>query len=82
MIGHYTISRWLAAVLVGHALVASSSEMPPLRTVFVIAMENQDWAAIKGNCGAAWLNSVLLPRASRCEQYYNPPGLHPSLPNY
>ena len=28
------------------------------------------------------INNVLLPMASYCGQYYNPPGLHPSEPNY
>ena len=56
--------------------------MPSLQTVFVVVMENQDWASVKGNPGAPYINYTLLPRASYCEQNYNPPGLHPSLPNY
>ena len=56
--------------------------MPPVQTVFVILMENENWAAMKGSSSAPYLNNTLLPMASHCEQYYNPPGLHPSLPNY
>ncbi len=51
-------------------------------TVFLIMMENHNWSDIKGNPSAPYLNEVLLPMASHAEQYYNPPELHPSLPNY
>jgi PKD repeat protein len=54
----------------------------PIPTVFVILMENQNWASISGNAAAPYINYALLPLASHAEQYYNPPGNHPSLPNY
>ena len=50
--------------------------------VFVIAMENHSWSAVKGNPDAAYINTTLLPMASYCDQYYTPVGLHPSEPNY
>ena len=54
----------------------------PMRTVFLILMENHDWSSIKGSASAPYINHTLLPIASHAEQYYNPPDLHPSLPNY
>ena len=54
----------------------------PAPTVFVIVMENQNWASISGNAAAPYINNTLLPMASHAEQYYNPPGNHPDLPNY
>jgi hypothetical protein len=51
-------------------------------TVFIILMENENWSFIKGNSSAPYINSVLLPMASHAEQYFTPPGIHPSLPNY
>jgi hypothetical protein len=51
-------------------------------TVFLILMENHDWQDIQGNVSAHYLNTVLLPQASYARQYYNPPGNHPSEPNY
>ena len=36
---------------------------------------------MKGSPSAPYLNRALLPIASHAEQYYNPPNLHPSLPN-
>jgi len=54
----------------------------PIRTVFLILMENNDWSSIKDSPSAPYINRTLLPTASHAEQYYNPPNLHPSLPNY
>jgi hypothetical protein len=45
-------------------------------------MENHNWSDIKGSNSAPYINSTLLPIASHAEQYYNPPGIHPSEPNY
>jgi len=53
-----------------------------IRTVFVIVMENHNWADIAGSPAAPSINGTLLPLASRAERYANPPGVHPSLPNY
>src|SRR5207247_2271117 len=54
----------------------------PIRTVFLILMENNDWSSIKESPSAPYINGTLLPTASHAEQYYNPPNIHPSLPNY
>jgi hypothetical protein len=58
----------------------SPTHIPP--TVFLILMENQNWSAISGNPNAPYLNGTLLPQSSYARSYYNPPGLHPSEPNY
>lgn len=58
---------------------ARAGSLPPIQTVFIILMENNSWATIKGNASAPYINS-LLPLASHCEQYTST--LHPSLPNY
>src|SRR5215510_36653 len=71
----------LIALLLGQA-TAWAGRMPPVQTVFVIVLENSDWASFKGSTNAPYLNNTVLPQASYCEGYYNPPGLHPSLPNY
>ncbi len=54
----------------------------PLRTIFLIMMENHNWSDIKQSSSAPYINETLLPMASYAEQYYNPPGIHPSEPNY
>jgi hypothetical protein len=58
-----------------------------IQTVFIILMENHNWTGdgnldIKGNPAAPYINKTLVPMASHAEQYFNPPNLHPSLPNY
>jgi hypothetical protein len=50
--------------------------------VFLIMMENHNWSDIKNSTSAPYINTTLLPMASYAEQYYNPPGNHPSEPNY
>ena len=52
------------------------------KNVFLIMMENHNWSDIKNNPSAPYINNTLLPTASYAEQYYNPPGNHPSEPNY
>ena len=58
-----------------------------IQTVFIILMENHNWTGdgwidIKENPQAPYINNTLLPMASHAENYFNPPKLHPSLPNY
>ncbi len=50
--------------------------------VFITLIENKNLSDIKGNPSAPYINDTLLPMSSYAEQYYNPPGIHPSLPNY
>jgi hypothetical protein len=67
-------------------LVPLPQSMPPagnaIKTVFLIVMENHNWSSIAGSPSAPYINHLLLPEASYATQYYNPPGNHPSLPNY
>jgi phospholipase C len=56
--------------------------LPPIRTVFVIVLENESWSSVKDSPSAPYINNTLLPMASRCEGYLNVPNIHPSLPNY
>jgi phosphatidylinositol-3-phosphatase len=76
--------RSLSAVLLCTLLVALSAQAQPtnVKTVFVVVMENHNWSQFKGASNSPYLNNTLLPQASHAEQYYNPPSLHPSLPNY
>jgi len=62
--------------------VTSCTGSCPIHTVFLILMENHDWSSISGSASAPYINGTLLPMASHAEKYFNPPGLHPSEPNY
>lgn len=58
-----------------------SSLPTPIKTVFVIVMENTNWSDITSS-QTPYLANTLVPLGAHAEQYYNPPGNHPSLPNY
>jgi hypothetical protein len=74
------------------------STLPPIQTVFVIAMENHNWtqpspganpAQVFGNAAAPYVNSLVTPGNSNAAQvsfathYYNVGiGVHGSEPNY
>jgi len=64
------------------AALPVEAQLSSVRTVFIIVMENHNWSQFKGAANSPYINNTLLPQASHAEQYYNPPGLHPSLPNY
>lgn len=70
----------ICLLLIG--FISQAGTLPPVQTVFVIVLENHNWADFKGNPDAPYLNGTLLPQSAFCEQYYNPPGIHPSEPNY
>jgi phosphatidylinositol-3-phosphatase len=53
-----------------------------IKTIFIIMMENHDWADIKTSASAPFINGTLLPAGAHAENYFNPPGNHPSEPNY
>ena len=53
--------------------------------VFLIILENHNWlgsGGISGSPEAPYINNTLLPMAAVANNYFNPPGIHPSLPNY
>jgi hypothetical protein len=60
----------------------SGSAGNALQTIFVIVMENQNLSNLENSQTVPYINNVLLPQGAHAEQYFNPPGLHPSLPNY
>jgi len=70
----------------------AQTQMSQVKHVFIILMENHNWTGdnsgasfgdpdIKGSPLAPYINS-LIPLRAHAEQYFNPPGNHPSLPNY
>jgi hypothetical protein len=74
--------RTIAALFIGIVGGSTIAAQTPIRNVFVIVMENHDWSHVTGNPSAPFINRELLPKASHAEAYFNPPGVHPSLPNY
>ena len=81
MLGACTRSSRDACVHGNGALTALMPGPRAIKTVFLIVMENKDWADVQGSASAPYLNSTLLPTASFAMRYSNS-GLHPSEPNY
>ncbi len=72
----------IALALLILTATARAGSLPPIQTVFVILLENHNWSDVLSNADAPFLNNTLLPMASYCNQYYNPPNRHPSEGNY
>ncbi len=73
--------------------INANSQMSKVKTVWVILMENHNWTGnnsgaafgdpdLKGSLLAPYVNGTLLDSSAHAEQYFNPPGNHPSQPNY
>ena len=65
------------------ALAMQAQTAPPV--VFLIVFENHNWTGSGGIAGspeAPYINKTLVPMAAVADNYFNPPGNHPSLPNY
>lgn len=71
-----------ASLLIVASPVRLCAQMNSVQTVFIIVMENKNWSQIQGNPDAPYINAVLLPNSSYAQQYFTPPAVHPSLPNY
>ena len=61
---------------------SATADLPEIRTVFLIMMENHSWETIRDTNHCPFINQVLLPQASFAENYYTPTNNHPSEPNY
>lgn len=88
-------SATVISVVMGSILIASTAhaQMSKVKTVWVILMENHNWTGnnagasfgdpdIKGSPLAPYINGELLATSAHAERYFNPPGNHPSQPNY
>jgi hypothetical protein len=75
------------------APAVTHAQMSKVKNVWVILMENHNWTGnnagaafgdpdIKGSPLAPYANGTLLNTSAHAEQYFNPPGNHPSQPNY
>jgi phosphatidylinositol-3-phosphatase len=65
------------------ALSAQAQSNTPI--VFLIVLENKNWVGrggISGSAEAPYINKTLVPMAAVANNYFNPYGNHPSLPNY
>ena len=78
-----TKSKWILPTLVAVTVFVMGNAFADgqVKTVFVIVDENENWADISAS-EMPYLKKTLIPMGGYAKQYYNPPGLHPSEPNY
>ena len=73
--------------------IHAEAQLSKVKTVWIILMENHNWTGnnsgaqfgapdLKGSPLAPYINGPLLSTSAHAEQYFNPPGNHPSQPNY
>lgn len=75
-------SAWVHAQSADSQTALTTSSKP---IVFLIVIENKNWVGtggISGSSEAPYINKTLVPMAAVANNYFNPPGNHPSLPNY
>ncbi len=74
---------FVSSILLSATAIVHAQESKPV--VFLIFLENHNWlgsGGIAGNPEAPYINKSLLPVAAVANNYFNPPGNHPSVPNY
>lgn len=62
------------------AEAAAATASQPVKTVFLVVMENHDWSSIAGSPSAPYINGTLLRDGAHAEAYTST--VHPSEPNY
>ncbi|MFL6427986.1 MAG: alkaline phosphatase family protein [Acidobacteriaceae bacterium] len=75
-------SEWVHAQSADEQAALATSNKP---IVFLIVLENKNWVGtggISGSSEAPYINKTLVPMAAVANNYFNPSGNHPSLPNY
>src|SRR5450631_393834 len=74
----------LTALLIGATALAAHAQ-PSSPIVFLVVLENHNWTGsggIGGSAQAPYINKTLVPMGAVANNYFNPSGIHPSLPNY
>jgi hypothetical protein len=75
----------LVAALIAFFSLSSIHAQSNGPIVFLIVLENHNWigtGGISGSYEAPYINKTLVPMAAVANNYFNPYGNHPSVPNY
>jgi phosphatidylinositol-3-phosphatase len=79
------VTRGLLWAVLLFTSLASAHAQSNGTIVFQIMLENHNWigtGGVHGSDKAPYINHTLLPMAAAANNYFNPYGVHPSLPNY
>lgn len=78
----FFLAVFFAAILFFiHPSKALSVGLPPIRTVFIIVMENHNWSEITSS-NSPFTYGQMVAKGAHAENYISPSNIHPSLPNY
>ncbi|HUR47476.1 MAG TPA: alkaline phosphatase family protein [Candidatus Saccharimonadales bacterium] len=69
-------------LLWSHLPQARATSHTNIQTVFIILLENVSWPDIAGSANAPFINQVLIPQSSYCNNMYIVPNTFGSLPQY
>src|SRR2546422_5264346 len=72
----------LSVALLVFPFSALANSHTNIQTVFLILMENVTWSEIKGSANGPYINNVLLPISSYCDNFFTAPNTSGSLPQY
>src|SRR5882762_6237195 len=75
------ISLLMAMSIIPGRPASYQSGLSSVKTVFVILFENTNWASITPSV-APYIRTTVVPMGAHATRYFNPPGNHPSEPNY
>lgn len=75
------ISLLMAVSIIPGRPASYQSGLSSVKTVFVILFENTNWASITPSV-APYIRTTVVPMGAHATRYFNPPGNHPSEPNY
>src|SRR5438093_12478893 len=75
------VSLLLALLVMPPGPESYQSGLSSVKTVFVILFENTNWASVTPSV-APYIRTTVVPMGAHATQYFNPPGNHPSEPNY
>lgn len=67
--------------LLSQTSATRAAGLPPIKTVFVIVMENHNWSEITAS-NSPFTYSQMVAKGAHAENYISPSNIHPSLPNY
>jgi hypothetical protein len=79
------VTKFLSSALLALAPLSPCWAQSTKPTVFLIVIENKNsvgTGGVYGSAEAPYINHTLFPMAAVANDYFNPPGNHPSLPNY
>jgi len=75
------VSLLMAVLVMPPGPESYQSGLSSVKTAFVILFENTNWASVTPSV-APYIRTTVVPMGAHATQYFNPPGNHPSEPNY